>query len=597
MLFGKHINKYYKKYFWYFIAGLIALLLVDYFQLIVPEALGQIVDLFDGDDIGTHINEVYKLIIKVLIVAVVMFLGRAGWRLAILSASKSIESDLRDEMFQKATMLSTRYYHSTNVGNILSIFSTDTETIQEYFGWGTIMVVDAVFLNIITFIKMFKLNVLLTLITLVPLILIVLWGMMVEKWESLMWGKRQKETDKLFEFAQESFAGIRVIKAFVKETHEVFAFSKIAKKNYDANVNFMRISVAFESMISIIIALICCLILGFGSWLVYSVSNGSPITILGYEFKLTAGELITFAGFFDILVWPMIALGQIFAMRSKAKESLRRISVFLDEDVEIKDNENAIDIEDVKGEIRFNNFSFKYPDSDSYVLKNISLTIKPGELVGVVGKIGSGKSTFLTSLLRFYNFEKNQIFIDNHDIMDLSIKSVRNSIGFVPQDNFLFSDSIKNNIAFGKKDAQIEEIIDSCKFSSVDDNIATFKNGYETISGERGVTLSGGQKQRISIARAFIKDAPIMMMDDSVSAVDFKTEEEIISNIKEFRKGKTTLVIASRVSTVKTFDKIIVLKDGELEAFDTPQNLEKISPTYQKMVYLQKLEDEVSGRS
>ena len=597
MLFGKHINKYYKKYFWYFIAGLIALVLVDYFQLIVPEALGQIVDLFDGDDIGNHINEVYKLIIKVLIVAVVMFLGRAGWRLAIFSASKSIESDLRDEMFQKATILSTRYYHSTNVGNILSIFSTDTETIQDYFGWGTIMVVDAVFLSIITFIKMFKLNVLLTLITLVPLILIVLWGMMVEKWESLMWGKRQKETDKLFEFAQESFAGIRVIKAFVKETHRIFAFSKIAKKNYEANVNFMRISVAFDSMISIIIALICCLILGFGSWLVYSVSNGSPIMILGYEFKLTAGELITFAGFFDILVWPMIALGQIFAMRSKAKESLRRISVFLDEDVEIKDNENAIDIEDVKGEIRFNNFSFKYPDSDSYVLKNISLTIKPGELVGVVGKIGSGKSTFLTSLLRFYNFEKNQIFIDNHDIMDLSIKSVRNCIGFVPQDNFLFSDSIKNNVAFGKKDAKIEEIIDSCKFSSVDDNISTFKNGYETISGERGVTLSGGQKQRISIARAFIKDAPIMMMDDSVSAVDFKTEEEIISNIKEFRKGKTTIVIASRVSTVKTFDKIIVLKDGELEAFDTPQNLEKISPTYQKMVYLQKLEDEVSGRS
>ena len=180
--------------------------------------------------------------------------------------------------------------------------------------------------------------------------------------------------------------------------------------------------------------------------------------------------------------------------------------------------------------------------------------------------------------------------------MDISIKSVRNCIGFVPQDNFLFSDSIKNNIAFGKKDAKIEEIIDSCKFSCVDDNIATFKNGYETISGERGVTLSGGQKQRISIARAFIKDAPIMM-NDSVSAVDFKTEEEIISNIKEFRKGKTTIVIASRVSTVKTFDKIIVLNDGELEAFDTPQNLEKISPTYQKMVYLQKLEDEVSGRN
>ena len=247
----------------------------------------------------------------------------------------------------------------------------------------------------------------------------------------------------------------------------------------------------------------------------------------------------------------------------------------------------------MKGNIRFNDFSFAYPDSKAHSLDNISFEIKAGEMVGVVGKIGSGKTTLVNSLLRLYNIDKDRIFIDDVDIMDMSITSLRDNIAYVPQDNFLFSDNIRNNIAFANSKLDLKEVREAAKFADVDDNIIGFTDGYETVTGERGVTLSGGQKQRISIARAYIKDAPIMIMDDAVSAVDVKTEETILANINEKRKGKTTIIIASRVSTVAHLDKIIVLNNGRLEAFDTPERLMEISPTYKKMVYLQQLEAEL----
>lgn len=229
------------------------------------------------------------------------------------------------------------------------------------------------------------------------------------------------------------------------------------------------------------------------------------------------------------------------------------------------------------------------------MLKNITFTVNPGESVGIVGKIGSGKTTLVNTLLHLYNVERGKVFIDGHDIMDCNIESLRDAIGYVPQDNFLFSDKIKNNIAFSCNELDMDKVYDAAKFADVHSNIEEFTEGYETVSGERGVTLSGGQKQRISIARAYIKDAPIMILDDSVSAVDVKTEETILANIQSERKGKTTIVIASRISTVSHLDKILVLDKGEVEAYDTPQRLEEISPTYKKMVYLQKLEREVEG--
>lgn len=593
MLFGKYINKYYLKFSWLFLIGLIGLVAVDVFQLFIPEYLGKLVDMFDGGAIDKAALK--EIILGVMVVAIVMFFGRIMWRLSIFNASQRIEAGLRHTMFLKSERLSQRYYHENKVGTVMAWFTTDLETIEEFFGWGSVMLVDALFLSVLALYKMFSLDWALSCLLLIPLALIVVWGMLVEKFMALKWEQRQNEFDKLYDFSQESFTGIRVIKAFVKETQQLHAFAKIAKRNKDANIELVKVSVIFDAIIEIIIAAIMALILGLGGYFVYRYVTGTPVFVFGHEVDMTAGGLITFVGYFDTLVWPMIALGQVVTMRSRSKASLKRITNFLDQEEEIRNVENAYVLENVQGEIRFDNFSFAYPSSEANVLKNITFTVNPGESVGIVGKIGSGKTTLVNTLLHLYNVERGKVFIDGHDIMDCNIESLRDAIGYVPQDNFLFSDKVKNNIAFSCNELDMDKVYDAAKFADVHSNIEEFTEGYETVSGERGVTLSGGQKQRLSIARAYIKDAPIMILDDSVSAVDVKTEETILANIQSERKGKTTIVIASRVSTVSHLDKILVLDKGEVEAYDTPQRLEEISPTYKKMVYLQKLEREVEG--
>ena len=595
MLFGKYINKYYLKYWAFFLIGIIFLIVVDYLQLYVPEFLGQIIDFFDNGSVAGHEKEIGQIIIYVILVSFGMFFGRVVWRLTIFHASTGIEASLRQEMFLKSERLSQRYYHETKVGNIISWFTTDLETIEEFFGWGTIMLVDASFLSLFVLIKMFILDWALTLITLIPILLIVVWGAIVEKFMSMKWEYRQKETDRLYDFTQENFTGIRVIKAFVKENSQLFAFSKIARKNKDVNIDFVRISVIFDVLISIIIALITSIILGFGGYFVYLTIKGIPLVIFGKEILFSAGNLVTFIGYFDLLIWPMMALGQIFTMRSRAKTSLKRVSNFLDQEEEIKNVDNPIFIKNIKGKIEFKNFSFTYPNGQENSLKNISFVVNPGETIGIVGKIGSGKTTLVNSLLRLYNIDNDKIFIDDVDLMKCDITSLRNEIAYVPQDNFLFSDKVSNNISFGRRNASFDKIRDAAIFADVNDNIVNFKEGYDTVSGERGVTLSGGQKQRISIARAYIKESPIMIMDDSVSAVDVKTEETILKHIKENRKNMTTLVVASRISTVMNLDKILVLDEGKVVGYDSHKELIKTCPVYQKMVYLQELEREVEG--
>ena len=409
------------------------------------------------------------------------------------------------------------------------------------------------------------------------------------------WDERQSAYDKLYDFAQESFTGIRVIKAFVKETQEIHAFAKVARKNAEVNVSFARLSVIFDVFIEIIIASIFAIATGVGGYFVWSYLHGETVILFGQPIELQAHTVIEFIGYLDILIWPMMALGQIVSMRSRSKASLKRISAFLDTEIVVKSPENAVKVKHLEGNISYRNFSFHYPNYDASSLSNITLDIKAGESIGIVGKIGCGKSTLVNVLLMLYNLEPNTLFVDGLDITTLDIASLRDQIAYVPQDNFLFSDSIEKNINFGLSNGTLEKAIEGAKFAGVDEDVKGFTRGYQTISGERGVTLSGGQKQRISIARAFVKDAPILILDDSVSAVDTKTEETILHNISHERHNKTTLVVASRISTVSHLDKIIVLNEGHLEAFDTHANLLKISPTYQKMVKLQELEKEVEG--
>ena len=592
MLFGKYINRYYRKYALLFILGIIALIAVDWIQLFIPEFIGEVVLILknNGDK-----GRIVTLGLYTLAVAGGMFLGRFLWRITLFSASFRIEKNIRHEMFLKAEALPRQFYHETKVGSIMSWFTTDLEAIEEYFSWGTIMMVDSTFLTIITLVKMVRLNLAMTLICSVPLILIIVWGALTEKFMVMRWDQRQSTYDKLYDFAQENFTGIRVIKAFVKETKEIHAFAKIARKNADMNIAFARLSVIFDVFISVIIALIFTFALGFGGYFVLATIQGAPVVIFGYQISLEINEVIEFFGYLDIMIWPLIALGQIVSMRSRSKASLKRITAFLDTEIVVKSPENAIVLDYVDGNISYRHFSFHYPNYDASSLTDITLDIKAGESIGIVGKIGCGKSTLVNILMMLYNLEPGTVFIDDKDITTLDITSLRNQIAYVPQDNFLFSDSIENNINFGLSNGTLERAVEGAQFAGVDEDVKGFKKGYQTISGERGVTLSGGQKQRISIARAFVKDAPILILDDSVSAVDTKTEEIILKNISEGRRNKTTLVVASRVSTVAHLDKIIVLNEGHLEAFDTPANLLKISPTYQKMVKLQELEKEVEG--
>ena len=596
MLFGKYINRYYLKYALWFLLGIASLIVVDWIQLYIPEYLGQVVKLVN-DDINANGEQIVQIGLKVLLVAAGLFVGRFLWRITLFRASFKIEANLRHEMFLKAEALPRQFYHETKVGSVMSWFTNDLETIQEFLSWGTIMIVDALFLSVITAIKMFNLNIPLTIICFIPLLLVVIWGALVEKFMMKRWDERQSAYDKLYDFAQESFTGIRVIKAFVKETQEIHAFAKVARKNAEVNISFARLSVIFDVFIEIIIASIFAVATGVGGYFVWAFLHGETAVLFGQPVELEAYQIVEFIGYLDILIWPMIALGQIVSMRSRSKASLKRVTAFLDTEIVVKSPENAIKVDHLEGNISYRNFSFHYPNYDKSSLSNITLDIKAGESIGIVGKIGCGKSTLVNILLMLYNLEPNTVFIDGYDITTLDIASLRDQIAYVPQDNFLFSDSIENNINFGLTNGTLEMAIEGAKFAGVDEDVKGFTKGYQTISGERGVTLSGGQKQRISIARAFVKDAPILILDDSVSAVDTKTEETILHNISHERQNRTTLVVASRISTVSHLDKIIVLNEGRLEAFDTHANLLKISPTYQKMVKLQELEKEVEGGS
>lgn len=599
MVFGKHVNKFYKKYFWYFFFGILFLIFVDVIQVFIPKLSGNIADnVIDKNLAGTifgiesNYANLIKDILLIFLIGIGMFIGRYCWRILIFGESVKVQADLRKDMFEKCEELSQRYYKANKTGAILSYFSNDLETIEEAFGFGIVQLVDGIFLLIISLIGMFLIDWVLTLILLIPLVILCVFAVTIDRIMEAKWGKRQKAFEDLSDFAQENFTGIRVIKAFVKERKELKQFSKVAKSNQDTNIEFAKTSAMLDVIFEILIYFVFGLILLGGSYLVYLhiKSGGDP------KVGISVGQLITFIGLADTIIWPVFALAGTINLIARAKASLKRISALLDEEIEIKDLDIITHI-DYQGKIEFKHFNFAYPDDpNNLILKDITLKINAGETVGIVGKIGSGKSTLVNMLFRLYNVNEGTLFIDDIDIMHLPIKEIRENIGYCPQDNFLFSDTIKNNIAFSNENIELSEVKEAAKFSSVDDNIEGFKDKYDTLIGEKGVSLSGGQKQRISISRAIIKDPKILILDDSVSAVDVKTEETILSNIKNIRKGKTTLIIASRVSTIQHLDKILVLRDGQVDAFGTHEECLVKSKIYARMVELQLLEKEMEEK-
>ncbi|TNF09328.1 MAG: ABC transporter ATP-binding protein [Bacillota bacterium] len=582
MLFGKHFRKYYIKYGLFFLIGAAVLIFVDWIQLDIPKLVGRIIDnLTNVQDV----EYIENAIIRIGILAGLITVGRFLWRYTIFGASRRIEYNLRNTMFGHATALSQSYYSQEKVGGLMTYFINDLEAIRMAFGPGILMLVDGLMLGGFSLYRMARLNGMLTLIAAIPMVALTVILVFIRKRISQKFKERQQSFENLSDFTQENFSGITVIKAFVREIKEYMFFQKKNEDLYEKNFGFVKYIVAVNISIGIALNLVILTIVTFGSFLVINR------TATG----LTAGELTEYMSYFFSLIWPVMALSQFIQIQSQAKASATRIEKFLDAPVEVKDDINALSFDDLQGSIHVKNLTFKYPDGDKPVLEDVSFDIKKGEMVGILGRTGSGKSSLVDLLLRIYNLDKNQIFLDGHDIMDLSIKTVRNTIGYVPQDNFLFSDTITNNIGFAYDTPDIDLIKESAKLADVYDNVMEFKDEFETMLGERGVTVSGGQKQRISIARALAKNPEVLILDDSVSAVDTKTEEAIISNLHRVRKGKTTIFIAHRISTVKKMDKIILLDQGKISAIGSHKELMKSSPLYQDMVRRQTLENLVQG--
>ena len=590
MIFGKHINKYYFKYAHMLLFGILALFVVDFLQLEIPKMYGMVVNgLKDGFVIVDGAEQAFDMTFFVdnicgpmLYIVLAMVFCRFLWRICFFGAGIKVETDLRSRMFNHSKHLSQQFYHQNKVGNMMSYYTNDLETIQECFGDGSLMLFDALLLGGIALIKMFNMDPLLTLLTLIPMAFLLAVGTIVGQYMTKKWEARQEAFSALSDFAQENFSGIAVVKAFVKEFLELWAFRKLNKDNEKANIEFTRISVLLHISVTLFVESVICVILGYGGYLVY---NG----------EFNAGELVEFIGYFNSIVWPVMAVSQLIEMGSRGKASLNRIGELLDTPIDVKDRAGVSDVQSILGDIEFRNLTFRYPEADYDSLSNVSFKIKAGENVGIIGKTGAGKTTIVDILLRIYNIPDGTVFVDGVDVNNISIASLRQNCAYVPQDNFLFSDTIEHNIAFGADNYDMAEVEHFAALSDVHGNISEFQEGYQTVLGERGVTVSGGQKQRISIARALMKKASILILDDSVSAVDTETERTIIGNLRETRKGKTTILIAHRVSTVEKMDKIIFIEDGRILAVGSHEELLETSKEYRTTVELQKLDEEKEG--
>ena len=590
MIFGKYINRYYLRSAPVLLLGLLALLTVDYIQLMIPELyrlvingvnLGKVV--IDGQTLAFTKEVLFQHICLPMIwIVLLMVVGRFLWRVCFFGSAVRVTADLRERMFDHSRQLSQQYYQVNKVGNLMSLYTNDLDTIQECFGDGILMFFDASVLGLLALFKMWRMDYKLTLLALIPAGIMFVIGTIMGTTMTKRWEERQQAFSDLSDFAQENFSGIAVIKAFVKEYKELTAFRKLNRENEEINVTYTKIATLLEVLVTLFVESIICVILGYGGWLVY-------------RGQFNAGQLVEYIGYFEAIVWPIMAISMLIEKTSRGKASLNRITELLDAPIDVTDRADVHELTAPKGGIEFRRLTFRYPDGEYNVLQDISFTVAPGESVGIVGKTGAGKTALVDLLLRTYNVADGTLFVDGQDVNSLSIHSVRNACAYVPQDNFLFSDTIAHNIGFGVDDAAQEDIDRAAALADVRDNIVDFKDGYETVLGERGVTVSGGQKQRISIARALLKDAPILILDDSVSAVDTRTEKIILDNLKSTRAGKTTLLIAHRISTVEGLDKIVFLEDGRVEAVGPHDELYATCAEYRRMVDLQRLEDETEA--
>ena len=575
MIFLKHFRHYYIKYGWSFFFGLVILISVDWFQLDIPRIIRNIIDAVEAGQI-LSINDAFAPLLHIVIIVLGMTVGRFLWRHFFYGTSHKIAADVREAMFHQLTDLDQTFYASQKVGGLMAYFTNDLNVIREVYGFGILYLVDGLVLGSFVLFRMLNLQFWMTLFAFVPIALMGILVFFIEKKIEAKAKLRTESFEALSDYTQESFSGTTVIKAYVREIAQSLGFRKKSNDVYEKSMDNIKYNTVVNVLIDTMITLVILAILAYGSLLI----------ALG---DLSSGQLTEYIGYFFTLLWPVFAIATFLNINAQAQASAKRVNELLSKKPLIQTPTSPIQ-KVLKGKIELRNLRFQYPDGKQPVLDGVSFTIQQGEMVGILGRTGSGKSSLVELLLHLYDVEPGMLLFDQVDARELSMDSLRQAIGYVPQDNFLFSDSITNNIGFGLDKPTQEEIETVAKLADIHDNVIGFKEGYQTILGERGVTVSGGQKQRLSIARALAKQPAILILDDSVSAVDTKTEESIITNLKRIRKGQTTIMVAHRISTVKKLDKIVLLDQGKLVGIGSHEALLATNALYQEMVRLQTLE-------
>lgn len=570
------IFQYIKRHKVQYSLGILTLFLVDLFNVFIPKLIGTITDGLTYHTFGW--DDIKLCLLKYLLLGLALALGRFLWRYFLFGASRNIEKEIRNDMFGHLEKMSTEYYNRNKTGDLMTYFTSDLGAVRMTIGPAVMCIFDALVWTCMVVIQMMiYVDVNLTLLALVPMLLICFGEIYFGKVMHKRFREKQDAVSDLTDFVQESFSGIRVIKAFVREQSKMLAFAKENLKVKDKNLRVVKLQSIVIPLLDVIIGCAALITLVYGGYL----------TLMG---DITLGRFVAFQQYINMLVWPMMAAGEAINMFSQGSASIKRIQKVFNEEPEIFDHPDAVDVEELKGDISFRDLTFVHEGQTEPNLSHITLDVPSGTTLAVIGRTGSGKSTLVNLLLHLYNVKKGMIAIDGKDINQISLKTLRENIAYVPQDNFLFSNTLKSNIAFGVNDEDMDAIIEATEAACIHDNIKDFPDGYDTIVGERGVTLSGGQKQRSSIARALLKNSPILILDDSLSAVDTDTEEHILQNLKKNRQGKTTILIAHRISTIQNADIILVLEDGKAAEIGNHQSLMEKRGIYYDMFEKQQLE-------
>lgn len=573
------LKDFFKKNKWYYIFGILWLLAVDVLQLLVPEILRSFTNQLQNNQLDKE--SIFNYGLYILLVGVGIGGFRFLWRINIIGASRRLEYELRNKLFSHLLKLSTNFYSKSKTGDLMAHATNDINAVRMALGMGIVMVTDAVFITVIAIIMMISTTDLrLTLLALLPLPFLVLTFARGGKAIGDRFKSVQESFSDLTDTVQENFSGIRVIKSFVQEKEELKKFNIKNQLLFDKNMALVKIYGMFMPFVQLISAISFLIVVGYGGTLVISG-------------EITLGDFIAFHAYLQLLVWPMMAMGWVINVLQRGSASMKRLNIILQEEPAIVDSPKSIEPQSIDGSISFKNVSFKYPGSNSYSLVDLSVDIPAGKSLGIIGKTGSGKTTMAALLLRLYNLEEGEITLDNVNIATIKLDCLRNNIGYVDQDSFLFSTTIEENIGFALDQYSHKEIEAAAKIAEVHENIMQFPKEYATFVGERGVTLSGGQKQRVSIARALAKKPTIMILDDSLSAVDTDTEERILSSIRKEMQAKTSIIIAHRISSIKDCHEIIVLDEGRIIERGTHEELLVIKDLYFDIYQKQLLEDKI----